>query len=95
VAAKLRQRLSVTKRVAQKFYVQRFDLRNLNYAEDKEQYQVKITNTFAVFENCIYNVDMNTTWENIRENIKSSAKESLGHYELRQHKPWFEDECSK
>jgi hypothetical protein len=38
---------------------------------------------------------MNRAWENIRENIKTSAKESLGHYELQQHKPWFDDECSK
>jgi hypothetical protein len=45
-------------------------------------------------ENCDGNVDMNTAWENIRENIKASAKERLGHYELH-HKPWFDDECSK
>jgi hypothetical protein len=47
VAAKLRQRLSVIKRVAQKFDLRRFDLRKLNDAEVKEQYQVKITNRFA------------------------------------------------
>jgi hypothetical protein len=46
-------------------------------------------------ENVDDNVDMNRAWENIRENIKTSAKESLGHYELQQHKPWFDDECSK
>jgi hypothetical protein len=33
------------------------------------------------------NADMNRAWENINENIKTSAKESLGHYELQQHKP--------
>jgi hypothetical protein len=38
---------------------------------------------------------MNRAWENIRENIKTSAKENLGHYELQQHKPWFGDEYSK
>jgi hypothetical protein len=38
---------------------------------------------------------MNKAWENIRENIKASAKESLGHYELQQHKPLFDDECSE
>jgi hypothetical protein len=32
-------------------------------------------------------------WENI--NIKTSAKESLGLYEWKQHKPWFDEECSK
>jgi hypothetical protein len=79
VDAKLRERLSVIKRVAQKFDMQRFDLRKLNDVEVKEQYQVKITNRFAAFENCDDTVNMNTAWENIRENIKTSAKESLGY----------------
>jgi hypothetical protein len=95
VAAKLRERLSVIKRVAQKFDTQRSNLRKLNDAEFKEQYQVKFTNRFATLENCDDNVDMNTAWENIRENIKTSAKGSLGRYELQQHRPWFDDECSK
>jgi hypothetical protein len=74
VAAKLRERLSVSKRVAQKFDMQRFDLRKLNDAEVKEQYQVKITNRFADLRNFDENVDMNTAWESSRENIKVSAK---------------------
>jgi hypothetical protein len=43
--------------------MQRFDLRRLNDAEVKEQYQVKITNRFAAFENFHENVDMNRSWE--------------------------------
>jgi hypothetical protein len=31
----------------------------------------------------------------IKEIIKISAKESLGPYEMNQHKPWFDEECSK
>ena len=31
--------------------------------------------------------DVNRTWENIKENIQTSAKESLGLHELKQHKP--------
>jgi hypothetical protein len=31
----------------------------------------------------------------MRENIKISAKESLGYFELKKHKPWFDEECSK
>jgi hypothetical protein len=95
VAAKLRERLSVSKRVAQKFDMQGFDLRKLNDAEVTKQYQVKITNRFAALENFYDNVNMNRAWENIRENIKTSGKESLGNYKLQQHKPWFDDECSK
>jgi hypothetical protein len=33
-------------------------------------------------ENFDDNVDMNGAWEDIRENIKTSAKESLDHYKL-------------
>jgi hypothetical protein len=31
----------------------------------------------------------------LTENIKISAKESLGYYELKQDKPWFDEGCSK
>jgi hypothetical protein len=72
VAAKLRERLSVSKRV--KLNMQRFDLRKLNDAEVKEHYQIEITNRFAASENFDDNVDMNRDWENIRENIKISVK---------------------
>ena len=37
--------------------------------------------------------DINRAWENIKENIKTSAKENLGLLELKQHKPWFDEEC--
>ena len=37
--------------------------------------------------------DINRAWENIKENIETSAKESLGLHELTQHKPWFDEEC--
>jgi hypothetical protein len=40
-------------------------------------------------------VEINNIWEMIRENIKITAKESLGYYKLKQHKPWFDDEWSK
>ena len=36
--------------------------------------------------------DINRAWENSKESIKTSAKESLGLYELKQHKPWFYEE---
>jgi hypothetical protein len=39
-------------------------------------------------------VEINTVWEMIRENIKISTKESLGYYEMKQHKPWFDEGCS-
>jgi hypothetical protein len=39
--------------------------------------------------------DINSTWETITVNIKISAKESPGYYELKKHKPWFDEGCSK
>jgi hypothetical protein len=33
--------------------------------------------------------------ETIGENIKISAKENLGYYELKEHKPWFYQGCLK
>jgi hypothetical protein len=40
-------------------------------------------------------VGINSAWETTRENIKISVKKSLGYYELEQHKPWFDEECSQ
>jgi hypothetical protein len=40
-------------------------------------------------------VDVNKAWETIRENIKISAKESVGYYEPKENKPWFDEGCSK
>ena len=37
--------------------------------------------------------DVNRTWEHIKENIQTSAKESLGLHKLKQNKPWFDEEC--
>jgi hypothetical protein len=39
-------------------------------------------------------VDICSAWENVTENIRISAKESLGYYELKKHKPWFDEGCS-
>jgi hypothetical protein len=40
-------------------------------------------------------MEINSAWETIRQNIKISAKESLGYFELKKHKPWFNEGCSK
>jgi hypothetical protein len=42
-----------------------------------------------------YGEDINRAWENIKDNIKTSAKESLGLYGWMQHKPWFDEEYSR
>jgi hypothetical protein len=45
-------------------------------------------------ENLNDSKNINRAWENMKENIKTSAKESLGLYDVKQHKPWFDEECS-
>jgi hypothetical protein len=92
---KLRERLSVSKRARQNFDVERFDLKELDDVEVKEKYRVEISNTFATSESSDESFDINNAWESIRENIKTSAKDNLGHHRLKHNKPWFDDECSK
>jgi hypothetical protein len=87
VVTKVRERLGVSKQGAQKFDGERFNLRKLNELEVKKKYQIEITDRFAALENLIVDEDINRVWENIKENIKTSAKESLGLHELKQHKP--------
>jgi hypothetical protein len=41
------------------------------------------------------NGDINRAWDAIRENIKISAKECIGHREAKRHKPWIDEKCSK
>jgi hypothetical protein len=93
VVAKLRERLAVSKQAAQKFDGEKFNLRKLNELEVKIKYQIEITNRFTALENLNTDEDVNRAWETIKENVKASAKESLGLQELKQHKPWFDQEC--
>jgi len=50
---------------------------------------------FAALEKLNDSEDINRTCENIKENIIISPKDSLGLYELKQHKPWFDENCSR
>jgi hypothetical protein len=60
--------------------------------EVRKQYRIEITNRFAALENVSDDEDINRAWENIKD-IKTSAKKSLGLHEIKQHKPWFDEEC--
>ena len=93
VIAKARERLAVCKQAAQRFDRQRFNLRKFNEPDVREQYQIEITKRFAALENLNDDEDVNKTWENIKENTQTSAKESLGLHELKQNEPWFDEEC--
>ena len=91
--ANVGERLAVGKQAAQRFDRQRFNLTKLNEPEVREQYQIEISNRFAALGNLNDDEDVDKTWENIKENIKTSGKERLVLHELKQNKPWFNEEC--
>jgi hypothetical protein len=62
--------------------------------EGKEQYSVGVSNMFAALEDLDNDMDINSAWELVRDNITISADESLGYNELRKHKPWCDRGCS-
>ena len=93
VIAKVRGRLAVGKQATQRFGRQRFNWRKLNEPEVRKHYQIEVTNRFAAVENLNDDEDVNRTWEIIKENIQTSARESLGMHELKQNKPWLDEEC--
>jgi putative IMPACT (imprinted ancient) family translation regulator len=80
VVENVREKLAVSKQAAQKFDGERFNIRKLIELEVRKQYQIKTSNRFAAFKNLSYSEDMDKTWENIKENIKTSAKDNLGLY---------------
>jgi hypothetical protein len=92
VVAEVTERLAVSEQAAQKFDVERFNLRKLNELKVRKQYQIEISNRFAALENLNVSEDTNRAWENIKDNTKTSAKESLNLYNLKQHKPRFNEE---
>jgi hypothetical protein len=66
--------------------------RKLNELEVRKQYQIEITNRFVALENLDNDGDINRAWENIKESIQTSSRDSLGLHESKQHKPWFHEE---
>jgi CRISPR/Cas system-associated protein Csx1 len=75
--------------------MERFNLKKLNDVEGKEQFRVEVSNRFAALEDLDTEVEINSAWETIRENIKVSARETLGYFQFKKHKPWFDEGCSK
>jgi hypothetical protein len=75
--------------------MERFNHRKLNKVEGNEQFRVEISNRLSALEVWNAEVEINSAWETIRENIKISAKENLGYLEFKKHKPWFNKGCQK
>jgi hypothetical protein len=93
VVAKVRERLAVSKQAAQNFDVEKYNLRKLRELEFSKLIQIKISYRFAALENLSDDKNINGAWEKIKENIKTSMKDSLGLHELKQYKPWFDEQC--
>jgi hypothetical protein len=81
VVAKVRDRLSVSKQ-EQTFYGERFNLKRINELEVRKQHQIEIKNKFETLESLSDDKDVNKVWDRIKENIKTSAKKSLGLREM-------------
>jgi hypothetical protein len=77
--AKVKDRLTVNKQKAHRCHTERFSFKKFNKIEDKEQYSVEISNTFTALDKLNAEATINRVWETIRENIKISAKESIGY----------------
>jgi hypothetical protein len=78
VVTKVRERLAASKQAAQTFGGERFTLRKPNELEVRKQYKIEITNMFAALDNLSGDENINRAWKSIKENIKTSAKVSLG-----------------
>jgi hypothetical protein len=77
-------------RTTHSVHMESFSFKKLNKIEGKE-----ISSRFTAMESSGAAVDINRAWETVRQNIKISAKEGLGYYELKKHKPLFDEGCSK
>jgi hypothetical protein len=74
LVANVMERLAVNKQRSQRIHMERFNLKNLNDVEGKEQFCVEVSNRFAALEDLGAEVDINSAWEMIRENTKISFK---------------------
>jgi hypothetical protein len=59
------------------------------------KYRIEVSDRFAAFEDLDTEMEINSTQETIRENIKISAKENLGYYEMKKQKSSFGEGCSE
>ena len=71
------QTLFEIKPAEQMFHEQIYNRKKLNELGVRIEYQIEIANRFAALEN-LSDDDITRAWENIEENIRSSAKHSLG-----------------
>jgi hypothetical protein len=91
---KVRKRLAVNKQIPQRSRKEKFNIKNLNEVRGQGKYCIEVSNRFAALEDLNAEEEFNSAWETTREIITISAKKTAG-YELRKHKPWFDEGCSQ
>ena len=82
--------MAVNKQAAQNLDLERFNIRKLSELEVRKHNRLY---RFAALRSLNNSENLKRAWEKIKENIETSAKGSLGLYELNQHKSWFGEEC--
>jgi hypothetical protein len=90
VFPKVREKVDVIKQSKQTFDVEKFSFMSLSELKVSKQFHSKVSDRFASMENINDREDIHGAWENIRENTKTPAKESM--YEGKQHKPCFDED---
>ena len=60
-----------------------------------DQYQIKISYRFAALENLNYSDNKIRIGKTLNRILKSQLKTVSSLYEQKQHKPWFDEKCSK
>jgi hypothetical protein len=93
VVAIVKEKLAVSKQTVRRFDWETSNLRKLNELAIRRKYEIEITKNFAALENLNNDEDINSAWENIKENFKISGKQNLGLHKLKQHNPCFNEEC--
>jgi hypothetical protein len=63
VVTKVRERMAVSKETMHSVRMERFNLKELNGVQCKEQYHTETRDRFAVLENLDNEVGINTAWE--------------------------------
>jgi hypothetical protein len=74
VVARTRERIAVNKQGSHKFHMERLNLKKLNEVEGKGKYCVEVSYRFVALGDLDAEVEINTVWETIRDNIKFHPK---------------------
>ena len=74
MVAKVRESLAVNKQAAQKFDVERFNIRKLNELEVRKRYWIEISKRCAALENLSDSEDINKVWKTLKRISKPQLK---------------------